>query len=177
MKIFRSLSLGSLALVPVLAASSASAAPQNPATATFNVTITILKQCTVTAPSTINLGSVGANDLITTTTNATQPFTVTCSTGTPYTIGFASTNDVAAGSATHQMKGATGGNTNVVQYNLFDATSGATNTGALSASTSVISGTGTGASQTKSLKAQVVNYTTAVTPDTYNDTVTMSVTY
>ena len=153
------------------------AAPQNPATAQFNVTITILKQCTVTAPATISLGSVGANDLLTTTTTATQPFTVTCSRGTGYTVGFSSNNDAAAGSPTHQMKGAASGNTNVVQYDLFDATAGATNTTALSASTSVISDTGTGSSQTKMLKAQVVNYTLAVAPDTYTDTVTMTVTY
>jgi spore coat protein U-like protein len=159
------------------AASNAYAAPQNPATAQFSVTITILKQCTVNAPSTISLGSVGATDLITTTTSATQSFTVTCSLGTPYTIGFSSSNDLSAGSAVHQMKGVTSGNTHVVQYNLFDVTSGATNSAALSASTSVISDTGTGASQSKTLKAQVTNYTTQVTPDTYNDTVTMSVTY
>ena len=170
--------LRGMAVVAAVAASSqAFATPQNPATAQFNVTITILKQCTVTAPSTINLGSVGANDLITTPTSATQPFSVTCSQGTGYKVGFSSTNDLAAGSATHQMKGAASGNTNVVQYNLFDATSGATNTAALSASTSVISDTGTGGTQSKSLKAQVVGYTTAVTPDTYNDTVTMTVTY
>ena len=166
-----------VSVVAILMASPALATPQNPATAQFNVTITILKECTVTAPATISLGSVGATDLITTTTSATQPFTVTCSLGTGYTVGFASTNDVTTGSPTHQMKGAATGNTSVVQYDLFDATSGATNTGALSASSSVISGTGTGASQTKMLKAQVVNYTTAVTPDTYTDTVTMSVTY
>ncbi len=163
--------------VATLMATPVFATPQNPATAQFNVTITILKECTVTAPATINLGSVGATDLITTTTSATQPFTVTCSLGTGYTVGFASTNDVTTGSPTHQMKGAATGNNSIVQYNLFDATSGATNTAALSASSSVISGTGTGTSQTKMLKAQVVNYTTAATPDTYTDTVTMSVTY
>ena len=166
-----------LAAMIALPMSGALAAPQNPATAQFNVTITILKQCLVTAPSTINLGQVGASDLLTTTTNATQPFTVTCSPGTGYTVGFSSPNDVSTGSATHQMKGAISGNTNVVQYNLFDATTGATNTGALSASSSVISDTGTGASQTKMLKAQVTNYTVEVKPDTYTDTVTMTVTY
>lgn len=158
-------------------ATAALAAPQNPATAQFNVTITILKQCTVTAPATISLGSVGASDLLTTTTSATQPFSVTCSPGTGYTVGFSSANDVSTGSSTHQMKGGISGNANVVQYNLFDATSGATNTAALSATSSVISDTGTGSGQTKSLKAQVTNYTTEVKPDTYTDTVTMTVTY
>ena len=156
---------------------SASAAPQNPATAQFNVTITILKQCLVTAPATISLGSVGASDLLTTTTSATQSFTVTCSPGTGYTVGFSSANDASTGSATHQMKGAIGGNTNFVQYNLFDATAGATNSAALSATASLISDTGTGLSQTKMLKAQVTNYTVEVKPDTYTDTVTMTVTY
>ncbi len=166
-----------LAAVGLLPSSAALATPQNPATAQFNVTITILKQCLVTAPSTINLGSVGASDLITTTTAATQSFTVTCSPGTAYTVGFSSTNDVSTGSPTHQMKGSLNGNTGVVQYNLLDATSGATNTAALSATSSVISDTGTGSSQMKMLKAQVTNYTTEVKPDTYTDTVTMTVSY
>ena len=156
---------------------TAEAAPQNPATAQFNVTITILKQCTVTAPATIKLGSVGATDLIATTPSATQPFTVTCSLGTGYKVGFSSPNDLATGSATHQMRGTVNGNASVVQYDLFDATANAGNTAALSASTSVISDTGTGVSQSKVLRAQVVNYTAAATPDTYSDTVTMTVTY
>ncbi len=160
-----------------ISVSSAYAAPQNPATAQFNVTITILKQCTITAPATISLGQLGASDLITTTTAATQPFTVTCSPGTAYTVGFSSTNDVSTGSPTHQMKGSISGNAGVVQYNLFDVTSGATNPAALSATSSVISDAGTGASQTKMLKAQVTNYTAEVRPDTYTDTVTMTVTY
>lgn len=163
----------SIVLLTTLLSSPAFATSQT-VSANFNVTITILKQCSVTAPATINLGSVGANDLIATTTSSTQTYTVSCSRGTGYTIGFSSANDVSAGSATHQMKG-TGSNTDVVQYNLFDATTGSTVP--LDASMHVISDTGTGTSQTKSLKAQVVNYTSAVGPDTYTDTVTMTVTY
>lgn len=152
------------------------ATPINPATATFNVTITILKECLVTPPATISLGSYGSDSLVTGTASATQAFTVFCSKGTAYTIGFSSPNDLTAGSATHQMKG-TGSNTDLVQYHLTDVTSGATNTTSLSATASLISDTGTGANQTKSLKAQVFNYTVAVTPDTYTDTVTMTVSY
>ena len=47
--------LRGMAVVAPSRISQAFATPQNPATAQFNVTITILKQCTVTAPSTINL--------------------------------------------------------------------------------------------------------------------------
>ena len=157
-------------------AEGALAAPPNPATANFNVTITILKQCTVTAPATISLGSVGAVDLITTTTTASQTFTILCSVGTAYTAGFSSPNDAPAGGTTHVMKG-TGANTDVVDYQLTDTTAGATNTAPLSASSSVISGVGTGLTQTKTLQAKVINYTAPVTPDTYTDTVTLSVAY
>lgn len=144
------------------------------ATGQFNVTITIQKQCAFTTPSTINLGTVGSNDLKTTATAATQPYSVTCSKGTGYTLGFSSSNDLAVGSSTHQMKG-TSSNTDVIQYNLFDATSNGTTP--LNASSAVISDTGTGTAQSKSIKAQVVNYTTDVTPDVYTDTVTMTITY
>ncbi len=143
-------------------------------TGQFNVTMTIVKQCAFTTPSTISLGTIGSNDLKTTLTAATQPYTVTCSKGTGYTLGFSSPNDLTAGSSTHQMKG-TGSNTDLVQYNLFDATINGTTP--LSASTNVISDTGTGAVQSKSVKAQVINYTTDVTPDIYTDTVTMTITY
>ena len=94
-----------------------------------------------------------------------------------YTIGFAGSDDLTAGSPTHQMKGVTTGNTNVVQYQLTDATPSAGNTAPLSASSSVISGTGTGVAVAKTLQAKVINYTTPDAPDTYTDTVTMSVAY
>lgn len=72
------------------------------------------------------------------------------------------------------MKG-TGQNGDVIQYNLFDATTNSVTP--LSASTSVISDTGTGAAQSKTIKAQILNYTSDVTPDVYTDTVTMTITY
>lgn len=159
-------SLSTLAMAhPTLAAST---------TSQFNVTLTITKQCTVTAPGTIALGQYGALDLAAATASASQTYTVNCSKSTPYTIGFSSTNDASSGSAVHQLRG-TGQNGDVVQYSLFDAT--ANSTVPLDATAHVVSDTGTGLSQTKSLKAQVVNSTTAVTPDTYTDTVTMTVTY
>ena len=151
--------------------------PQNPATANFNVTITLVKQCSVTTPANINLGTYGAVDLISTTATGTTSFNLTCTLGTPYTIGFTGSDDLAAGSPTHQMKGVTTGNSNVVQYQLTDATAGASNTTPLSASSSVISGSGTGLPVAKTLQAKVINYTTADLPDTYTDTVTMSVAY
>jgi spore coat protein U-like protein len=159
------------------------AAPSNPATATFQVQITIVKECTVSTPANINLGTWGAVDPISTGVSGTTTFNVTCSNGIPYTIGFTGLNDLpSAGGTTHVMKGATTANTNTVQYQLTDATASAAYTGALGnttsgASATVISGTGTGAAQAKTIKATVYNYTTPVTPDTYSDTVTLSVAY
>jgi spore coat protein U-like protein len=169
-----------LTLFGVLGLSSTAfaAAPTNPATATFQVQITIVKECQVTTPANINLGTWGAVTPITTGISNTTTFNVTCSSGTPYSISFSSPNDSPAGSTTHTMKGAASGNTNTVQYQLTDQTSGATFTGALGGTTTnIMSGTGTGAAQAKTIKATVVNYTTPVQPDTYTDTVTLSVAY
>ena len=165
-----------LGLAAIISAFLGQCAYSNTIGANFNVTITILKQCSVTAPPTIDLGTIGANDLITTVTTASQPFSVTCSVGTGYTVGFSSPNDAPSGGSTHVMKG-TGGNTAQVQYQLVDTTSGATNTAPLTSASSVISSTGTGAAQTRTLQAKVINYTAPVAPDTYTDTVTMTVTY
>ena len=176
MKKIIALTIG-LAGVAWLPCAALAAAPQNPATANFTVSITLVKQCSVTTPANINLGAYGAVDLISTTATGTTSFNLTCTTGTPYTIGFAGSSDLTAGSPTHQMKGVTTGNSNVVQYQLTDATAGATNTAPLSASSSVISGTGAGVAVAKMLQAKVINYTTPDQPDTYTDTVTMSVSY
>jgi spore coat protein U-like protein len=161
--------IGGLILMPAAYA----AAPASSVTANFNVTITIAKQCLVTAPATLDLGVVGASDLIATSTSVTGTYQVNCSKMTPYTVTFAGADDSVAGGAVHQMKG-TATNTDLVQYSLFDGT---TATGTALDGAHPVSGTGTGASVTKSLTAQVVNYTASVTPDVYTDTVTMSVIY
>lgn len=175
MKKIIALGLAVVSLVPWSV--PACAAPANPATAAFNVSITIVKECSVsTAPTNINLGTYGAVGLVSSGATGSTNFAVTCTSGTAYTIGFSSGNDLTVGSSTHQMKG-TGANTDVIQYQLTDTTAGATNTTPLSASSSVITDTGTGAAQTKTVKAQVVNYSAAVIPDTYSDTITLSVAY
>jgi spore coat protein U-like protein len=162
-----------------LQGSAFAASPANPATATFQVQITIVKQCLVTTPANINLGTWGASDPISTGVSGTTTFNVTCSNSIPYTIAFSSPNDLpSVGGTTHVMKGAATGNTNTVQYQLTDATAGATFTGALGGSSpNTIAGTGTGVAVTKTIKATVFNYTAPVTPDTYTDTVTLAVSY
>ena len=147
------------------------------ASANFNVTITIVRECTLTAPATISFGNVGSSALITTLLQQSQAFTVTCSAGTPYTVGFTSGNDLVPGSVTHQMKSAVSSNTAAVQYTLADATVGATNPLPLGGPASVITAIGTGAAQTRTLQATLLTPSLVIAPDTYSDTVTMAVTY
>ncbi len=75
-------------ILPCFAFSVIPAANAATATATFQVLITILKSCSVTAgaSSNINLGSVNANA---TNTSGNSTISVNCSKTTPYFIGLA----------------------------------------------------------------------------------------
>lgn len=150
------------------------------ATATFQVLITILKVCTVTAgaSSNINLGSVSAN-AVNTTGNST--ISVNCSTTTPYYIGLAPSaanggNTTGAGAMSSVANSAT--NTDKVPYQLNQTSATGPVWGNTATSTSVgngVAGTGTGLAQTYTVYATVAsaNYT----PDSYVDTVTVNVNY
>jgi len=163
---------------------SASAATGTSTSATFNVQITIQPVCTFAAGagSNINFGDVPAD---TATTSAllksSSNINVTCSKGTPYIVGLA-TSDGNAG--TGHMAG-TGSNTDEVPYSLFQDSAYSVvwgNTGTAVAtpgndylSTGSTAGDGTGLAQTIPVYAQVTDPN--FTPDTYTDTVTVSVTF
>ena len=161
-----------LALVSAIAATPALA---DTASATFQVTMTIQKACTVTAgaPSNIALGTVAS-----TATNVAgnNTITVNCSKTTPYFIGLAPSNADTAGLGA--MSG-TGANTDKVAYQLR-STAGASGTiwGNTATATSVgngVAGTGTGANQTHTVYVTVPSAN--FTPDTYSDVVTVNVNY
>lgn len=143
--------------------------------ATFEVSVTIQKACSVTAgaPSNISLGTVAA-----TATNvlASNVITVLCSKTTPYYVGLAPSNGNTVGAGV--MSG-TGSNTDKVPYQL-SSTAGPTGTvwGNISAPASSgngVTGTGTGANQ--SLTVHVTAPSANYTPDSYTDTVTVTVTF
>ena len=143
--------------------------------ATFQVTMTIQKACTVTAgaPSNIALGTVAA-----TATNVAgnNTITVNCSKTTPYFIGLAPSNANTAGLGA--MSG-TGANADKVPYQLRSATgtSGAIwgNTATATSVGNGVAGTGSGANQTHTVYVTVPSAN--FTPDTYNDVVTVNVNY
>ena len=145
------------------------------ATSSFKVSITITKDCAVSAPSDIILNS-GSGSLVVSGAKGTTSFNVVCPVGTGYKIGFAGVNDVSADTATHSMNSASTPAT-YISYQLTDTTAGASNPKPLSATSSLISDTGNGSPQAKTVQAQVVNTTTAPATGTYTDTVTLTVTY
>jgi spore coat protein U-like protein len=162
----------------LLACAAASAQAANPATATFQVQITILKACTVTAgtASNINLGSVAATAVNTLGNNT---ITVNCSKTTPYYVGLAPSNANTAGAGVMASTTAPATNTDKVPYQLNSTTGvGGTIWGNTATSTAVgngVAGTGTGANQ--SLTVYAVAPSANFTPDSYADIVTVNVNY
>jgi spore coat protein U-like protein len=146
----------------------------SPATATFQVLLTITKACSVTAGtgSNVSLGSVTSTA---TNTQGTNNISVTCSKTTPYYIGLAPSNASTTGAGV--MSGTISGNTDTVPYQLYSGT-GTTLWGNTATSTAVGNGvgnTGTGLAQSIAVYATApgANYT----PDAYKDTVTVNVNY
>ncbi|SFN28535.1 spore coat U domain-containing protein [Variovorax sp. OV329] len=159
---------------------AAFAAP-NPATATFDVKLTVVKACAVTAGagSDISFGNQDANP--TANLNATNSISVTCSKGTAYTIGLTPTNNdtTGAGLMSAQNVAPVTGNTDKVPYQLRKVSAtgvewGNTNTNGATVGNGV-SGTGTGLAQSIPVYATVPS--TNFTPDSYKDTVTVNVRY
>ncbi len=139
----------------------------------FNVTALVQKNCTVTAGSTLNLGTVAAGAA---SPSGSNTLSVSCSNTTPYYVGLAPSNANTVGQGV--MKGNTSGNNDTVAYTLYSNSGLSTVWGNTASATSAgngMAGTGNGLSQTLTVYAKAT--TTDVTPDTYTDTVTVSVNY
>lgn len=149
---------------------SAYAALDTPITSSLQVQITITKTCTMTSGSPVSFGSVVANVV---PAKATANLTVTCSKGTPFTIGLQPSNGNTSGAGS--MSG-TGANPDKVSYLLYTDATGSTVWGSNSGTGSnILAGTGQGISQAVPVYAGVTN--TNVMPDNYSDTVTVTFTY
>jgi spore coat protein U-like protein len=155
----------------LLAAGAASALP-NPVTATFQVSATVLKACTVSATALAFGNYTPGSGAITNTSS----INVACTKGTPFTM------TVNGGSTTGGAIGQrlmTNG-TQTLQYNLYttnalttllgDGTTGANVTG---------TGAGLATSSTTTVFGQLPDSAAnqAVPPGSYTDTVTVSVAY
>jgi len=153
-----------LGLVVLGLTSTSAVAQTNQATTTFGVSATVLKDCIVSATALAfgnYTGAVNSN---------TSTVTVTCTNSTTYTVGL----DAGLGGGTvttRQMKNGTV----KLNYGLFSDATWATNWGNTSG-TNWVSGTGNGTGQALTVYGQIpaAQY---VTPGSYADTITVSVTY
>ncbi|MXO70618.1 spore coat protein U domain-containing protein [Alteraurantiacibacter buctensis] len=139
---------------------------------TLPVTATKINACTVDALANASLGSVVAGS---TPAPGSTTIRVVCPTGTAYNIGLLPSNGNMGGAG--MMQG-TGSNTDTVGYQLRrNSGSGAAwgNTATVTSVGNGVGGTGTGGNQDYAVFASVPN--TNVQPDSYSDTVTVTVNY
>lgn len=164
-KLFVASLLGALAL-PL--AAQAATYSNGSKTATFDVTMKIVADCTIAATGM----DFGQNQgVLSTTLSATSNINVTCTNTTPYNVGLNAGTGAGSSGSTRYMSG-TGANTGTVQFNLFQAP-GAGAWGNTQG-TDTMSGVGIGALQTLTVYGQVPAQATPA-PDSYKSTVTATV--
>jgi len=139
------------------------------ATGSFNVTVLIAATCVVTSATTLNFGTAG---VLAANTDQTSTINVTCTNTTPYSIGLSKgTNGGSV--TTRQMKGVVGAA--LINYSLFSDAPRTVNWGD-TGGTGLDSGTGNGSAQPFSVFGRAPPQTTPQL-DTYNDTITVTVSY
>ncbi|EJL71741.1 putative secreted protein [Variovorax sp. CF313] len=166
-----------LAAILALTATSAVLAATSPATATFQVLITVAKACSVTAGSTSNI-NFGTVDSTATSLAASNNISVTCSKSTPYYIGLLPASTAATGTTGAGFMSPVVAGPDTIPYQLHSVSSTGPIWGSTATATAVgngVAGTGTGAAQTIPVYATVANAN--VTPGAYLDTVTVQVNY
>lgn len=139
---------------------------------TLPITATRPNVCNVEALANANLGTVAAGAAV---TPGSTTIRVLCPTGTAYNIGLLPSNNDANGAG--QMRG-TGSNPDTVGYQLRRTSGTGTVWGNTATSTSVgngVSGTGNGGNQDYTVFASVP--ASNVRPDTYSDTIRVTVNY
>lgn len=150
----------------VLGLTSTSAVAQaNPATTTFGVSASVLKDCTVSATALAFGNYTGAIN------SAQSAVTVTCTKSTTYTVGLGTGLASGATVTTRQMQNGVA----LLNYGLFSDAAWGTNWGNTLA-TNWVAGTGNGAGQSLNVYGQIPagQY---VTPGSYTDTISVTVTY
>jgi spore coat protein U-like protein len=139
-------------------------------TAEFNVQITIDAECLIDSATDLDFGSSGVID---SDIDATSTITVTCTSGTDYDIGLSPGTGDGATVATRLMTGPDG---DTVQYSLFQD-AGRTLVWGDTVGTDTVSATGTGAPQAHDVFGRVFEEQDTPQPGTYEDVITVTVTY
>ncbi|MBO7802673.1 Csu type fimbrial protein [Burkholderia pseudomallei] len=164
--------LSVLAAAALVATPSLRPATAATATATFIVSLTIQANCTISA----NALSFGTNGVLATAVNQQTTLSVTCSNTTSYNVGLDAGNVSGSTVSSRLLAGTTTGNTSTtVSFQLYQD-SGHTTIWGNTVGTNTVSGTGNGTAQTLSVYGQVPAQTTPK-PDTYESTVTATITF
>jgi spore coat protein U-like protein len=137
-------------------------------TATFDVTLRIIADCTIAA-NPLDFGQ--SQGVLSTAVNATSSINVTCSNTTPYNVGLSAGTGTGSTGTTRYMSG-TGANTATVAFNLLQPTGSAQ--WGTTQGTDTVGGTGTGAAQTLTVRGAIPAQATPV-PDSYKSTITATV--
>jgi spore coat protein U-like protein len=138
-------------------------------TGTFNVQVIIATTCVLNSASNLNFGTAG---VLAAPINDQSTITVTCTNTTPFNIGL--DKGVNGGSVTtREMKGVI--SAALINYSLF-SNAPMTNNWGQTIGTDTVASTGTGSAQPFTVYGQIPAQTTPA-PDTYNDTITVTVTY
>ena len=137
-------------------------------TATFDVTLKIIANCTISAA---NLDFGQSQGVLTTAVNVNTTVNVTCTNTTPYNVGLTAGSGTGSSGTTRYMSG-TGGNLGKVQFNLYQ-TAGATLWGDTQG-TDTVGATGNGTSQPLTVYGNIPPQATPA-PDTYKSTITATV--
>lgn len=155
-----------ISLLPLL--SGAATYSNGTKTTTFDVTLTIIADCIISA-NTLNFGS--SQGVLAAAVNTNTTLNVTCTNTTPYNVGLNAGTGTGSTVTSRVMSG-TGANTSTVAYTLKQ-TSGGANWGNTQG-TDTVSGTGTGASQSLTVYGSVPAQATPQ-PDAYKSTITATV--
>lgn len=154
------------AMLPLL--SGAAVYSNGSKTATFDVTLKIIADCTIAA-NPLDFGQ--SQGVLASNVNVNTTLSVTCTNTTPYNIGLNAGTGSGSTTAARLMSG-TGANTSTIAYSLFQA-AGTTNWGNVQG-TDTKSGTGNGTAQTLTVYGQIPAQNTPQ-PDTYKSTITATV--
>ncbi|WP_223819707.1 Csu type fimbrial protein [Cupriavidus cauae] len=136
----------------------------------FTVTANVISDCIITATN-VDFGTRG---LLSADATATGTITARCTNGSPYTLAINAGTSAGASVANRRMQRS--GGTEQIGYQLYQNAAYSVPWGDGTTGTSVLSATGTGATQSYTVYGRVPAQQTPVA-GTYADTVTVTVTY
>jgi spore coat protein U-like protein len=137
-------------------------------TTTFQTRVTIAATCAIGGATTLDFGTPS---LLTANVDQTSTIQVTCTNTTPFNIGL----DKGSNGSSVTSRLMKGGGTETIQYSLYSNSSRTTNWGN-TVGTDTVASTGTGSSQSFTVYGRIPTQMTP-SPDTYTDTITVTVTY